>query len=322
MPAPSPEETGDDQLFRELIVEFSADFVRLLAPDIASQLDLSDLEFELCEYFSDSPRGGRPRRPDLAASAPRLDDPERRVNLHAEVENQYRKLRVPRLLDYNRLLALRNSRPTHTFVVYVHGGPAGTERRLYCEESLRRTTVLFEYDSLGCSRASAEAFLGRQEPLAWAFAALMRPGRLGSRARLRVACLRRIIDAKHLSESQRFKLFNFVASYIESDQGQGLSEEYDELFRRDEEVKETMISWADKMIAKGRKLGRDEERRLSVSAMRDLVIDLVKERFGSVSPKVEQWVSRIDSLQELRRLAKRIVAVASQDELLLREKPA
>ena len=102
-----PYEAGDDQLFRELIPEFSADFVRLALPDVARQLDLSAIEFRLCEYFSDSPRRGRPRRPDLVAEAPMLADPTKLVTLHSEIECKYLKARIPRLLDYNRLVAIR-----------------------------------------------------------------------------------------------------------------------------------------------------------------------------------------------------------------------
>jgi hypothetical protein len=111
---------GHDQILRELIAAFAADFVELILPDVAVGIELSAVEFRREEYFTDSPRGGRPRRPDLVAWVPALAEGE--VGIHVEVEARFRSERVPKLLDYNRMLSLRSSWPVHTLVVYCRGG--------------------------------------------------------------------------------------------------------------------------------------------------------------------------------------------------------
>ena len=218
------------QPFREIIREFSADFVHLAVPELARQLDLSAIELKPCEYVADSPRRGRARQPDLIAEATVLADPTRKVTLHSAIEPKYLKVRIPRLLDGHRLVAVKERRPVHTIVVYAHGGPAGVKGRVYRETSLGRTTNVLHYVSFGLSQTDAPDFLVRPEPLAWALAARMRPGSLVTLAALRAACLRRIVGEPCLTQSQRFKLFHFVASSLPADRD--LSTEFDELIQQ------------------------------------------------------------------------------------------
>ena len=187
------------------------------------------------------------------------------------------------------------------------------ESRGYHEKSLGRTTNVLHYVSFGLSQADAGAYLARPEPLAWALAARMRPGSLVTRPALRFACVRRIMGDPRLTESQRFKLFNFVASCIESDQG--VSEEYDELIGRQPEVEGTMIDWAKKRRYEGYVEGLEEGLQTGLRDARSLVTRLVVQRFGSVPPKLERWISRVDSLQELMRVGMRVWEVDSPEDL-------
>ena len=304
-----------DQILRELIAAFPADFVELILPDVASRIDFAALDFRKEEYFTDSPRGGRPRRPDLVAWVPTLTTTDE-VGIHVEIEARYRSARVAKLFDYNRLLSLRRSRPVHTLVVYCRGGPPGVRQCEHRVESLGQTLTVFYYGSLGLSGASAPEYLARQQPLAWALAALMRPAKIGSRAKLRVACLRRIVAARHLEEERRFLLFNFVATYIESDQG--ISEEYDELFRHEDnrEVREEMMTWAEKIEAKGYTLGRQqglEHGRREGEAT--LLLRMAERKFGQISPEARQQIETART-EQLLAWGERLVTAESIEETL------
>jgi len=46
---------GHDQLFKQVIESFFADFLRLFAPDNAARLDLSTVTFLNMEVFTDIP---------------------------------------------------------------------------------------------------------------------------------------------------------------------------------------------------------------------------------------------------------------------------
>ena len=295
---------GEDQLCKELIQAFPASFVRLVWPGVAKQIDLGAVDFRQEEYFTDSPRDGRLRRPDLTTKVPVLAGGE--VILHGEIEAKYLSARVPGIIEYNRLLGLRHGLEVHTAVLYCRGGPPGLRRQKFELKSLGQTVTVIHYVSLGLSRMSATELLTRREPLAWAFAALARPGDIGSRAELRVVCLRRIVASQDLAEVQRSLLFNFVASYIESDRG--VSEEYDELFQRKDnrEVQETMITWAEKMEARGYERGRRETMALLARQ--------ITRKFGPLSEWVQQTIESVDA-EQLLEWGDRFVTARTVEEV-------
>ena len=339
---------GDDQVLKEMITAFPGDFVRLAAPELAAKLRLDGIDFRQEEYFTDSPRGGRPRRPDLVATVPALAAHEPPIMLHVEIEYRYRRARGPKFLEYNQILGMRHGLVVHTLVLYLRGGPGGAAAAEYEVRSLGLRVMTFEYRTLGLTRACAQEYLARPEPLAWAFAALMRTGELGSHAELRVACLRRIARARRLSAARRFLLFNFVHSCIESDQG--AAEEYDALVRApgNKEVREMMLSFAERIRRaeekgrqevtvtlgakirraeeegrkEGRQEGRQEAHQAAVATLRQLVVRLATQRFGRASRGLERRIAKIDSVQELAGLAERIPAADSLDALGLRKATA
>ncbi|HEV7667091.1 MAG TPA: hypothetical protein VGS22_01085, partial [Thermoanaerobaculia bacterium] len=110
---------GHDQLWKDLIQAFPADFVRLASPDLASRLALGRIEFQPAEAPSDAPRS-KERRLDLISRV--KSKVGERGLLHVEIELQFRTTTAARLLAYNRLLALRFELPVQTFVLYLHGG--------------------------------------------------------------------------------------------------------------------------------------------------------------------------------------------------------
>jgi len=57
---------GHDQLFKQLLQAFFADFLRLFDPDTAAALDLDTVTFVNPETFTDIPQGER-RTADLVA---------------------------------------------------------------------------------------------------------------------------------------------------------------------------------------------------------------------------------------------------------------
>jgi hypothetical protein len=296
---------GEDQLCKDLVKAFPTGFVRLLWPGVEKRVALDAVDFGHEEYFTVGPRG-RPRRPDLTAKVPVLGGgEEEEVILHGEIEGRYRAARLPHIIDYNRLLGLHYGLNVHTGVLYCRGGPPGLRRQRFRLKSLGQTVMVVHYASLGLSRMPASRYLAGREPLGWAFAALMRPAEIGSRAELRVACLRRIVAARDLDEGKRFALFNFVASYIESDRG--VSEEYDQLFQRKDnrEVHEIMMTWAEKIEAKGeakgRKLGLQEgEAKGRQAGEAALLSRQITRKFGPLSEWVQQRIEGGDAKQLLQ----------------------
>ena len=106
-------------------------------------------------------------------------------------------------------------------------------------------TVRFRYRVFGLSGCQAAEYLDRSESLAWALAALMRPGKW-SRARHKIECLRRIAAAD-LTPSSRWLLGNWVETYLQLDDRE--SAEYERLreLAANREVKAMEMTWAERM---------------------------------------------------------------------------
>ena len=311
---------GHDQLWKDLIRTFPVDFLRLVDDDLAERLELSSLRLEPVEEFLDQPTGAE-RRMDLVGSAKTLEGGD--ILVHVEIELRYRAPVPSRLFLYNRLLGLRRRLPVHTVVLYLRGGPVGPQISRFAEASCGREIGVFFYRSFGLSRSRSETFLARPEPLAWAFAALGRPGDR-NRHRLRRTCLSRIAAAERLSDVERFLLFNCVATYLEL--GGGASEEYTELRARHAkpEVEMKPVTWEEKVEARGLEKGREQgleqgrEQGLEKGqerGMREILLRLLRSRFPSLSGQTVARVEAIRSTEELGSLAERILTARSLEEL-------
>ncbi len=238
-----------DQLMKRLISHFPDQFLRLAAPHIAGSVDLETIAFAPEEHYPGSPTG-RERRADLVARAASLPVDESEdvedVLLHTEIELQYRSRTKPRLLAYHRGLSLHYALVVHTIVLYLRGGPPGPKLETYEERSLGKTVVAFHYHSFGLSRASAAEYLAKPEPLGWALAVLMRPSRGQPRARLGLACVRRIAAAPGLSTQELDLLFSCVWAYGRFNDEE--AEEFDMIMaeiedREVQDMKMSMMEW-------------------------------------------------------------------------------
>jgi len=159
------------------------------------------------------------------------------------------------------------------------------------------------YRSVGLSRAQAEIFLARPEPLAWAFAALGRP-KDRDRHELRRSCFAKIASAEELTDVERFLLFNCVATYLELDGG--AAEEYAALRARFKKPEAEMkpVTWEEKVEERGKENG-----------MREVLLRLLRSRFPSLNRQVVARVEAIRSPEELGSLAERLLTARSLEEL-------
>jgi hypothetical protein len=295
---------GHDQLFKDLIRSFPTDFLNLTAPEVLPQIETQDLDFQPAEVFIDLPRGAQ-RHLDLVARVRTRAGAPIAVLLNVEIELRYRSTVPARLGSYNRQLYLRYGLPVHTFVLYLRGGSPGVRTEVYRGISLGREVFRFEYTSFGLPGASAEDYLARPEPLAWAFAALMQwPGK--NRHAQRRACLERIARERNLDGARSFLLFNCVTTYLELD---GRARElYEELLAQHREGNRAMMTWAEKFEAQAVERGLRE-------GMREMLLHQLERRFSPLPDEVSRRVSAIESKDELTQLAERVLSARSLEEL-------
>lgn len=74
-----------DQLLKQLLREFFAEFLDLFFPDVAQSLDFSRVDFLDKEAFTDLPEGSR-REMDLVARTRRLDGQPEVILIHLELQ--------------------------------------------------------------------------------------------------------------------------------------------------------------------------------------------------------------------------------------------
>lgn len=294
-----------DPLFKTLLQAFLGDFLKIVAPDIAAKLALKTPEFLRDEFFTDVVRARR-HQADLLARVPWRKPGRAPLLVHVEIQAKARRETAGRLWRYSMHIALVHDQTPLSVLVNLEGGKPGVQQSTWrkIEEGLR--LVAFTYLELSLGPSPAREYLTRPKPLAWALAALMRPGEW-SRARLKLECLRRIAEAP-VDEARKFLLVNCVETYLElvgSEQ-----QEYEKMLQEkpNRTIADIEVTWADKLRAEGRQEGRHE-------GMRQLLLQLIERRFGSLPPGVRRRLEGLASSEELQRLADRVLTAASLDEL-------
>ena len=147
------------------------------------------------------------------------------------------------------------------------------------------------------------------EPIALAFAALMRPGSW-SRAELKLECLRRIARSD-VTGLRKQILVDWVETYVQ------LSEQDAVELRRllelegNEEIKAMELTW----LGKAEVRGMEAATRQAVERMQRVVLRQVEQRFGPVPSRERQKIEAIAALEPLAELAEKVFVVDSINEL-------
>lgn len=311
--------TPHDPFFKTLLRAFWPEFLALVAPRVAEQLDLSRAVFLDKEFFEGAagPRG----EADLLVQLPLLRDSGRSILIHVEIESRARKGMARRLWRYrNRILAVYEGQVL-SIVVYLRGRRPGIRLEPMEEDSIGPELGELRYVAFGLGGCLAEEYLARPEPLAWGLSALMRSGPQG-RAEHKMACLR-LIAAAELDDDRRLLLVNCVETYLQLNPREAA--EFLTLRTREanREVKAMELTWADRLRAEGWKSGRKEgreegrrrEREKTVRVLRPLLLEVLGERFGPLPPLVSSRIEEIDSVQRLTRLARRALTARSLEEM-------
>jgi putative YhgA-like transposase len=294
---------GHDALFKSLLRGFFDGFLRLIVPALARRLDLTALAPLDKELFTDWPQRRR-REVDLLVRVPHLGG-RGDLLVHVEIEARARREMARRLWHYGNQIQALHGLEVLPVVVYLRGGRPGVHLERWEDRLLEPEQSDFRFYAFGLSGCRAEEWLAKPEPLAWGLAALMRSAPW-DRAEHKLACLRRIAAAL-LPELSRFLLVNCVETYLELNAEE--SARFASLGAReeDEQVRATQRTWADRMREEGKETG--------LTALRQVLLRLLGQRFGAVPDGVRQGVERIASLERLAALAERVLEVRSLEEL-------
>ena len=295
---------GHDQLFKKLLQEHLQAFLELFFPNVARRLDFGSVRFLDKELFTDFPEGSL-READVVAELKTHEGYPELLLIHVEVQSRPEKDFAGRMFDYYALLRLRYRTPVLPIVMYLRGGKGLTEEE-YSVVLFGREQLRFRYMSVGLARLEPREYV-EKSPLGAALAALMSRSDAPDRLELRAAMLRQIAKGT-LDEAQRFLLFNVVKTYFE------LDEEESKRFRRFlatkgyREVEEMEVTWADKMMEKGREEGLK-------AGKRETLLRQLTAKFGPVSEEITSRVQALESVAELDAYLERVLTAESIDEM-------
>jgi len=297
-----------DQVFKDLIGTFLPDLLILVAPEPAGRLDLSHWKFLDKEVFTDWPKGRR-RELDLLAEVPLAGRSDRTALVHVEIEVRSGSQMGFRFAGYYMQIQLRHGRPVVPILLCLQRGSPGVHFISVADASLGPEIGRFNYYCLALSRMLAEEYLAKEQPLAWALAALMRRGSM-SRAEHKMACLRRIAGAS-LSDRQRQPLVNCVETYLELTGSD--AEELEALQARGEEkeVRVMRLTWADQLRKEGQEQGVEQGR----EQFRQALLRQLGVRFGPLSDAIKRQVEEIRSVERLNQIADQILVAGSLEEM-------
>jgi len=302
------ERIGHDQLFKQLLQAFFADFVRLFDPETAAQLDLSTVSFRDTEAFTDIPQGER-RTADLVAEIQTLAGLAELILMHVEIQRE-REARFPRRMwQYYSVLRQREDLPVIPIAVVLYAGRAAIAREVYEEMVLGQTVLTFRYLQISLPLLDAEEYVRAESVLCAGLASVMGlPARREAQIALHLASLRRVreaLDAGQVDDARAFLLVNFIATYLP------LSDEERERLRvqleqeGDSTMEATELTWAERVEQRGSLLG-----------MREAIRQMLRVRLGSVSPELESALAGMTREEELTTFIERAAVARSEAELL------
>jgi hypothetical protein len=300
---------GHDQLFKQLLQAFFADFLRLFDPETAARLDLDTITFVNPEVFTDFPQGER-RTADIVVQVRTRDGDTELILIHVEVQRKREPDFPWRMWQYYSLLRLREGKKVIPIALVLYPDREGIALEEYSEGVFDRTYLTFRYLQISLPRLSAGDYVERG-PLAAGLASLMRPARRTSAARiaLYIACLRgvqRAVDAGELDEARRFMLFNLIFTYLSLSTHEREAARVQLREEGDTTMEAIELTWADRMILQGREEG--------LRAVRRAVQRVLIQRFGSLPSSMTIQLDQVDDPQRLETLLDTAFSVSALEE--------
>lgn len=302
---PETEPIDHDGLFKELLHQCFELFLWLFYPQQAAQLDFSHFTFLEQERLTDYPTGAHRFVDTLVEIRTLLGE---LLWIHIEFQSKRESGFPKRMFRYFSQFRLRGEMLIWQIVLYMPQG-AGVGFEEYTETLFGKTFLPFAYWCISLGDCQAEVYLATENPVAYGLAPLMKHGEI-SNPRLKARCLRGIATS-NITQAQGALLACFVETYLPLTQAQ--QEEFEQLIQREEvRVMEFITSWERKGRTEGIEIGRAEE---ALTSRHQVLLSLLTEKFGTLSPSISQQIQAIDSVEELDRLLRQLIHVNSLTEI-------
>lgn len=303
-----------DQLMKQVLQEFFADFLRLFDPQTAAGLDFAaGVTFRNTETFTDLPQGAL-LVPDVVAEVRTQEGQPELVIVHVEIQREREAEDFPRRMwRYYIALAQREDKPIVPIALLFYAAAEGIAREVYEENLFGQPIVTFRYLQISLARLAprAEEYLQSGPILTTALASIMgRSWRGAARARLYYGCVRRLLAAEQAGEVNR-ALMELLGDVVETylplgdDDRMALRQQLE----RDEgnimALDATELTWRSRVDLEATLRTRREDIRKVLQA-----------RFGRLSPETAHLIDGTATEEGLNALFDRALAIQVESDLL------
>ena len=323
--SPSPH-SPHDKRFKNLFSSDLRGFVSLFMPDMAKVVKWGAITFIDKELFIDIPAGAR-REIDLLARLPTRQG-DLAFLLLTEIEDREGRTRdemiLPeRIFMYYGLARSRYRLPIFPVMLYLFHARSGQPWHLHRHGLLDHDIMTLKIRRIALPTLDARTYLSQGTAMAGALGALMDRGRW-SPAEHKVACLD-VIGKANANDAVKFLALDTVETYLELSEAE--AEKFEALLGEEEHVEARNIekTWAERLkekaweegldegIEEGRKEGRREGRREGrkeglLRGRQDILLKLLRLKFGPPSPSLEARVKGIRDIEKLDAIAEKILS--------------
>jgi hypothetical protein len=295
-----------DRLFKRLLSEFFAEFLELFVPDLAEQLDGTELVPLDKELWGDDAPVAR-HEVDLLVRARVRGEPSHFL-IHVEAQAQHQPDFARRMFRYFSRLHEAHDAPIYPIAVLAHLRPKRPAPSVYELAAAGQPVLRFEFRVVQLNQLSWQAFRDHPNPVA---AALM--ARMGidpaDRARVKWECYQMLATLR-LAPKRAQRIVAFIEGYLR------LDEQEQRVFDAAYEVsapavKEVVMEYANQWFEKGERRGLAAGR---LQASRDLLQRLLTRRFGPL-PEARREALAALPVETVEAIAESIFELTSLDDL-------
>jgi hypothetical protein len=276
-----------DQLFKQLLETFFADFIKLFAPALAEYLELSELTFLPQQYFTDIVDGDR-KAIDILVQVPvktseiNAQQSVHTILVHIENQSTSKAKFNQRMFFYFAELHREYRLPIYPIAVFSFDEPKRSEPNQYRIALPELDVLTFNFQSIQLNRLNWRDFLQYPNPLAAALMAKMSIDE-NDRPNVKVECLRLLVNLQ-LDPARSFLISSFIDTYLR------LNSREEEVFQTEiakiqtateqEQIMELTTSW----MERGLEQGLEQERRSSISSLMELRYGSIDEPLAAILP--------------------------------------
>ncbi|QOV87358.1 DUF4351 domain-containing protein [Humisphaera borealis] len=289
-----------DRLFKQLLQTYFVEFLELFCADLLAHIEPGSIEFLDKEIFTDLAGGDR-HEVDLLVKC-RFRGEWVCFLIHVEVQASPQADFAARMFWYFARLTESHKLPVYPIALFTFDTPQRPEADTFEVAFPGRPVLSFRYHAIQLNQLNWRDFVRRPNPVA---AALMTKMKIATedRPRVKLECLRLMVTLK-LDRAKQALIREFMDSYLR------LSAAEMGVYNRElksidpperEAVMEVINEWEALGEARGIALG--EARGIAMGEARgkaDLVLGLLRQRFGAVPDELRQHVTSLSSskLQE------------------------